>query len=195
MGYASSSFLKDPLLGSIAALLVIGTLFLHELGHVWVASRYQLSTSAIIFHALGLAAVIDGLAGERDKLTPWNHFLIAMGGPLVNVLIAIALIPAVPLAPSMVIFIIVANIILAVFNLLPIFPLDGGRVLQSVTWALSGSWDKGMAYTRWVSLATGLTVGSLLVLFDLSHGNWLGALWDALIIGLVTAVGWNHTVK
>ncbi len=146
-------------------VLLFVCVLLHEFGHALVAKRYGISTRDIILSPIG------GLARlEYIPKIPMQEFYIAIGGPLVNVvLVLICLIfvwiRAIPLNfdveylflnpsfDSMIQFLFWMNLTLFAFNLIPAFPMDGGRILRSL---LSVKWGFDTA-TRWAT-----AVGKLL---------------------------------
>jgi Zn-dependent protease len=117
-------------LAFVAALL--GSIVLHELGHSLMARRYGIETADITLYLFGGVARL-----ERMPRSPGPELLIALAGPAVNFAIAGALFAMVSLTeiaglPSMFLWqILITNLLLACFNLLPIFPMDGGRVLRA----------------------------------------------------------------
>lgn len=133
--------------GAGLILLLFLCVTLHELGHSIVAQRFGIPVRQIILLPLGGVALI-----EKQPEKPLHELLIAIAGPLVNVVIAILLIavtdvanitilneqgmvPGAELNPSLstlFLWLIEANITLVVFNMIPAFPLDGGRVLRAV---------------------------------------------------------------
>ncbi|WP_101296774.1 CBS domain-containing protein [Halegenticoccus soli] len=121
------------LLGVSAALGLFGSVLLHELGHSLAARRYGLSTESITLWFLG------GLAQFAELPDDWRHeFVIAIAGPIVSVALGLvcyasfALLPAdLPAAQFVIGYLAVLNVVLAAFNMLPGFPMDGGRVLRA----------------------------------------------------------------
>jgi Zn-dependent protease/CBS domain-containing protein len=121
-------------LGLAAALGLFGSVFLHELGHAAVARRYGLDIEAITLWFLG------GLAQFADLPENWRHELwIAVAGPVVSVALGVAFYVAFSLAPVelpallfLAGYLAVLNVLLAGFNMLPGFPMDGGRVLRAL---------------------------------------------------------------
>jgi Zn-dependent protease len=111
----------------------------HEYGHALAARYFGIGTQDITLYPIGGVARLKRMS---DK--PLEEFVIAVAGPAVNVVIAIVLSPLVPLAiaqPHVVmdtfvgkvaLVVLVANVIMVLFNLLPAFPMDGGRVLRAV---------------------------------------------------------------
>jgi len=121
----------------IATLLLSISVVLHELGHAVVARRYQLSVHSITLFALGGVAEIDG-----TSLDPIQELLIAVAGPIVSLGLAIVsgLIwwRGVWLVPSLLaLHLALTNGMMAIFNLLPGYPMDGGRILRAVLWFLT----------------------------------------------------------
>jgi Zn-dependent protease/CBS domain-containing protein len=121
-------------LGLAAALGLFGSVFLHELGHAAIARRYGLDIEAITLWFLG------GLAQFSELPENWRHELwIAVAGPIVSVALGGAFYAAFLLAPVglpellfVAGYLAVLNVVLAGFNMLPGFPMDGGRVLRAL---------------------------------------------------------------
>lgn len=126
--------------GVIFVALLFLCVLLHELGHVFAARRYGVNTNDVTLWFFGGIASL-----ERIPERPIEEFVIAIAGPMVNVVIAAVLVlilgarldpedlgrlqdPAV----SMVAKLAAANVFLVLFNLIPAFPMDGGRVLRSL---------------------------------------------------------------
>jgi stage IV sporulation protein FB len=136
--------------GPAAGLLLLalfGCVLLHEFGHIWMAARFGVRTPDVILLPIG------GLARlERMPEEPKQELLIAIAGPVVTLLIAVAFYlwlastgAPPPLLPSMrvdpggfVETLYRINVLLLAFNLLPAFPLDGGRVLRAILAARMG---------------------------------------------------------
>jgi Zn-dependent protease/CBS domain-containing protein len=122
------------LLGLAAALGLFGGVVLHELGHSVVAMRYGFPIDSITLWILG------GIAQLSDQPEDWRQELfIALAGPVVSVLLGVAFYAVVlvaPTGPDAVVFLVgylaLVNVSLAVFNMLPGFPMDGGRVLRAL---------------------------------------------------------------
>lgn len=122
------------ILGSIAALGLFASVVLHELGHSLMAIRYDVPIDSITLWLFG------GIAQLTDQPTDWRQeFTIAIAGPAVSVGIglgAYAVMVVLPVqfdAPRFVFgYLAVMNIALAAFNMLPGFPMDGGRVLRAL---------------------------------------------------------------
>jgi Zn-dependent protease len=121
---------------------VFGCIILHELGHALMARYFAIPTRDITLYPVGGVARL-----ERMSERPWEEFAIALAGPAVNVAIAGILAGALfllgsPLVPSAVVdfsgldvygfHLLAANLFLALFNLIPAFPMDGGRILRAL---------------------------------------------------------------
>lgn len=165
--------------GATAVLFAVSIL-LHELGHSVLALRHRVPVRSITLFVFGGIAAI-----EREPETPRAELEIAIAGPIVSALLALAFVvlsrgmPAGSAVASMAGWLTAINLGVALFNLLPGFPLDGGRVLRAALWARSGS---ASAATRtaarvgqWIAYAF-IAIGALQVL----SGN-LGGLWLAFI--------------
>jgi Zn-dependent protease len=122
------------IIGIIAAIGLFVSVTLHELGHSWVALRYGLEIESITLWILG------GIAALTEIPREWNReFWIAIAGPITSVLTGVAFylaLLAVPGSAPVTAFVLgwltVVNVTLAVFNLLPAFPMDGGRILRAL---------------------------------------------------------------
>jgi len=122
------------LIGVLAAVGLFVSVTLHELGHSWVALRYGIEIESITLWILGGLAALKTLPKEWDR-----EFWIAIAGPVTSVLVAAACYAAVLVAPGslqvprfVVGWLAVTNVVLAAFNLLPAFPMDGGRILRAL---------------------------------------------------------------
>jgi Zn-dependent protease len=121
-------------IGIAAAVGLFVSVTLHELGHAYAALRYGIGVESITLWILG------GLASLESFPKEWNReFVIALAGPAASVLVgavafgSLSLVPAsAPVAVFVIGWVALANVLLTVFNLLPAFPMDGGRVLRSL---------------------------------------------------------------
>ncbi len=125
-------------LGMVTSLLLFASVLLHELGHSYMARRFDLPVRSITLMVFGGVAQIAG-----EPRSARAEFWIALAGPLVSFLIGAVLYLVEPLvrefAPLLAVvkYLAYINIILAVFNLIPGFPLDGGRVFRAIVWAVT----------------------------------------------------------
>ncbi|QIO21585.1 site-2 protease family protein [Haloarcula sp. JP-L23] len=122
------------LVGTLAAVGLFVSVTLHELGHAWAAMRYDLEVESITLWILG------GLASFKQMPREWNReFWIAVAGPITSVAVGAvcyAGVLALPASATVTLFVVgwlaVTNVMLAVFNMVPAFPMDGGRVLRAL---------------------------------------------------------------
>jgi Zn-dependent protease/CBS domain-containing protein len=176
IGYIVYSNLKQGMgtVDILWSILFILTLFacvtLHELGHALAAKRYNIKTSNITLLPIGGVAQLESMP-EKPK----EELVVALAGPMVNVIIAGLLFPLLSLSgglddldvtrfshhnflPSL----MVVNIWLAVFNMIPAFPMDGGRVLRAL---LSFKFERHVATRIAASIGQLLAIGFVFVGF------------------------------
>ncbi|MGB3138224.1 MAG: site-2 protease family protein, partial [Nodosilinea sp.] len=165
----------------------------HELGHSFAAMKQGIGVNSItLFLFGGLAAL------EKESETPKGAFQVAIAGPLVSfALFALfsvvgLVLPAGPIG-GIVALLAYINLALGAFNLIPGLPLDGGNVLKSIVWQITGQPHKGMVFASrvgqvigWSAIALG--VGSILGLSP------VGSVWT-LLIGLFLLQNANRTAQ
>jgi Zn-dependent protease/CBS domain-containing protein len=167
------------------SLLFFLSIVLHELGHSLVALRKGIPVRSITLFIFGGVAQT-----ERDAQSARDEFWIAIAGPIVSlVLAAMFYLLAAALQgvsePAVVAFgwLAFINLVVAVFNMIPGFPLDGGRVFRATVWGLSGNAVKGM---RWAVMG-----GRLVAYGLLGVGAWLAIMHGLLLNGLwLAAIAW-----
>ena len=171
-------------MGTVAAALFFISVLLHELGHAVVARTRGITVDNITLFIFG------GIAQAREEARhPFDEFLLTAAGPLTSLLLAgifhIARLGAeVVSAPDPIVtvlgFLALLNFVLAVFNMIPGFPLDGGRIFRSIVWAVTGNLVQA---TRWAAWGGRIFGGILIVLglTALSRGILLGGIWSILI--------------
>lgn len=174
-------------LAALTAMLFFVSLLLHELAHSLVAQAYGLSVRSITLFALGGVAQI-----EKGSENARSEFWIAVAGPITSFVIgAVALGAAIvmgwtPMAAeptpvlAMLVWLGYINVLLAIFNLIPGFPLDGGRILRAFIW-----WKTGDEHGSTRSAArVGQFVGVVFIGWGLVRfftAGFAGGLWIALI--------------
>jgi Zn-dependent protease/CBS domain-containing protein len=170
---------------TVAMLGLFAALTLHEFAHASVARRYGLRTGSITLFLFG------GVAELRDEpQSPAADFRIAAAGPAASLALA-ALLGAVAAAaraagasPGLVAladYLAGINLILALFNLLPAFPLDGGRILRAALWRSSGDLIAATRRASDIGRAAGYALVALGLVVLFSTRSLLGGLWPALI--------------
>jgi len=178
------SMAASLVLGVVTTLALFLSVFGHELSHALMARMEGIETEEIVLHPFG------GLARLRSlPETPGAEFRIAIAGPaasfLFSLLAFIAMVFAgrmgYPTAASIFFFIFFGNLLLAVFNLFPGYPLDGGRVLRAFLWRRSGNISDA---TR-TSGRFGQVIAFALIAFGvyivIARGDLFTGLWTALI--------------
>lgn len=168
-------------LGLGAALLLFASVLAHELGHSLVAMRQGIPVNSITLFIFGGLASL----GEESK-TPANAFWVAIAGPLVSLVLA-GLLTAIhsfsglsgPLA-AVIGLLATINIALALFNLLPGLPLDGGNVLKAIVWKITGKPYKGIAFASRAGQVLGW-IGISLGLLNALGISPIGSIWSLLI--------------
>lgn len=173
----------------IATVLFFTSLILHELGHAIQALREGMKIEGITLWIFGGVAKFSGMFPSAMA-----EFRVAIAGPLVTLLIGVVMIglgsvPALPEAIDGVVeWLAIVNIALLVFNMLPAFPMDGGRVLRSLIWRSSDDFARATAIAGGIGRAFGriFVVGGLLVFF---FTGTFGGAWLALIGWFVINAG------
>lgn len=173
------------LLASVVALVFFASLLLHEMGHALMARRHQLPIRGITLFLFG--GVAEMTEEPPDART---EFLVAIAGPLVSVLLGVLFTSAglVGLASQWpqalnvtALGLGIANLGLVAFNMIPAFPLDGGRVLRSALW----QWKGDLRWATRVTSSIGSGFGLLLIGFGVftlvAGGNLFNAVWFGLI--------------
>lgn len=180
--------------GLAMALLLFGSVLLHELGHSLVARSQGIRVNAITLFLFGGIASI-----EEESKTPGQAFQVAIAGPVVSVgLFLILSLAAQFLAPDTPVGVLSRslaeiNLVLALFNLIPGLPLDGGQILKSVVWKATGDRFKGVHWAAKVGQALGWTAIIIGLSLALLVGNYSG-LWIALLgwFGLRNAASYDR---
>ena len=129
--YSGAGTVLAVVLGVGFLLAVFASVLMHELGHALVARRYGIRTRRIILSPIGGLAQLEGMPSK-----PSQEMAVALAGPAVNfalaaVLWAIGSIAGGPLLYGFVESLMFANVTLGLFNLVPAFPMDGGRALRA----------------------------------------------------------------
>ena len=178
-------------MGGIAALLLFLSVLLHELGHSYVALRYQIPIRQITLFIFGGMAHMG-----KEPPTPRAEFLIAMAGPLVSLILGAgclggamatdALFAGSGLQGLVVLggLLGMVNVQLGLFNLIPGFPLDGGRALRAGLWAWSKNFDRATGQAALTGIGFGVALG--LTGAVLMVGSWFDGREDSI----ATDGGW-----
>ncbi|MER5857769.1 site-2 protease family protein [Streptomyces sp900105245] len=182
------------------AVAFYASVLVHELAHTVAAIRFKLPVRRIQLQFFGGVSEI-----EKEAETPGREFVLAFVGPLLSLVLAglfyLAMKPVEPgTVPGVLLAgLMVSNLIVAIFNLLPGLPLDGGRMLRAVVWKLSGKPMTGTVAAAWVGRA--LAVSVLIGLPLLNQSGALGGsgedtggmdtVTDALLAAILAAIIWT----
>jgi Zn-dependent protease/CBS domain-containing protein len=164
----------------VAAVLFLASILLHELGHSWVARREGIEVDSITLWLFG------GVAQFKDRFTSaGGEFRVAVTGPLISIALGVVFV-SVALAglPSAVdgvaAWLGYINLTLAVFNLLPASPLDGGRVLHAALWRAKGDFAWATRIASEIGQSFGYLFIALGLVMFIFQGSFSGA-WLAFI--------------
>jgi Zn-dependent protease/predicted transcriptional regulator len=170
------------LVGIVTALALFASVLVHELSHSFVALARGHGVHSITLFIFGGVSNL-----ETEAEDPKDEFLISVVGPLTSFALAAvcwlvlqALQPGDSSLGAVLGYLVLINVMLGVFNLLPGFPLDGGRVLRSLIWAATGSLRRATEIASYV----GQGFGFLLIFLGVSQvlgGNFLNGLWIGFI--------------
>ncbi|MBI2765996.1 MAG: site-2 protease family protein [Chloroflexi bacterium] len=170
------------IVGSTAAVLLFVTVLIHELAHALVAIRRGLAVPKITLFIFGGVSHLS-----RQPRSAGEEFAIAIAGPATSVIIAVVTFVAwlglrhvESHVAAIAIYLATVNLLLAVFNILPGFPLDGGRVLRSIAWGRTKSFRKATSIAGTVGevFGYGLMVSGAALLLS---GYAINGLWFMLI--------------
>lgn len=169
--------------GLVLSLALFGSVLLHELGHSLVARSQGITVNSITLFLFGGVASID-----RESKTPEQAFQVAIAGPAVSftlfLLLALLSQGVTSNTPAHLVASTLSgiNLALALFNMIPGLPLDGGQVLKAAVWKATGSRIKGLRWAArsgqmlgWAAIALGLMI------YLQSPANGFDALWIGLI--------------
>ncbi|HEX8878814.1 MAG TPA: site-2 protease family protein [Candidatus Acidoferrum sp.] len=169
------------LMGAVTAVLFFASILVHELAHSWVSIRYKIPVQRITLFIFG---GVSQIAGEPPSASA--EFLIAVVGPLTSLALAALFFFVEPLlvnvAPALEVakYLALINAMLGLFNLIPGFPLDGGRVFRAIVWGVS----KNFRQATLIAASTGRFFGFLFIIagvWQALRGNVGNGLWTAFI--------------
>ena len=168
-------------MGATTAIMLFASVLLHELGHSVIALWYKVPVRSITLFLFGGVAQI-----EAEPPSAIAEFFIAVAGPLVSLILAIlfhtlqllagGVEPVLGLAK----YLAYINLALVLFNLIPGYPLDGGRVLRAIVWAITGD----IRRSTLIAASAGRFFAFMLIfagVWQMFGGNLGGGLWIAFI--------------
>ncbi len=176
-------------------ILLYVSVLVHELAHSVVARGYGLPVRRILLYPLGGVSEI-----EREAPTPGREFIVAGAGPALSLVLGAVGWGLAQLVPygvtgALIRQLMVANIIVGVFNLLPGLPLDGGRMLRAVIWKVTGKPTTATIAAAWVGRVLALAL--LAIPFfsgSLVGGDIVSTLWVVVIAGFMWT-GASQSIK
>ncbi|MCK9519390.1 MAG: site-2 protease family protein, partial [Dehalococcoidia bacterium] len=153
-----------------SVLLFFASIVLHELAHSAVAKAYRIPVRSITLFVFGGVAHIT-----QEAKRPLNELLMAGAGPLTSLVLGFAFLgvwwglgaEGDRAIDSVLIWLAVTNVALAIFNLIPAFPMDGGRIFRSVVWLVSKDYNRATSVAGWTGRAFAwgfIAIGFLAVL-------------------------------
>ena len=168
-------------MGAVTAVMLFVSVLLHEMGHSVVALRYKIPVRSITLFLFGGVAQIGA-----EPPSAIAEFLIASAGPLVSLILAVFFYAVQPLVGGiepllgLAKYLAYINLALVLFNLIPGYPLDGGRVFRAIVWAITGNMRRATLVA-----ANGGRLFAFLFIFIgvllMVSGNFGGGLWIAFI--------------
>ena len=168
-------------MGGVTAVMLFVSVLLHELGHSVVALRYKIPVRSITLFLFGGVAQIGA-----EPPSAIAEFLIASAGPLVSLILAVLFYAAQPLVDGiepllgLAKYLAYINLALVLFNLIPGYPLDGGRVFRAIVWAITGN----MRRATLIAANVGRLFAFLFIfvgVWQMFSGNFTGGVWIAFI--------------
>lgn len=168
-------------IGAITAVMLFVSVLLHELGHSLVAMRYKVPVRRITLFIFG---GVSQIAAEPPSAGA--EFWVAIAGPSVSFALAILfwgvslIVVGLPPLLAVVQYLALLNLVLGAFNLIPGFPLDGGRVFRAIVWGIQGDFQRATV----VAAVTGRFFGFLFILlgaWEVLRGRVANGLWIAFI--------------
>lgn len=190
--FAPAAQARLPSLGSAVyavtfafAVLLYGSVLLHEISHALTARAFGLPVRGITLHFLGGYTEI-----ERESPTPGRDIVVSAAGPLVSLLVAgVAYLAYLPVSQPTVSFLLLglcwANLIVGVFNLLPALPLDGGHMLRAAVWKIGGDEHRGTIVAARAGQVLAVLVLAVPFLLAGGRPGLISVVWAALIAVLL----------
>lgn len=173
-----------------AALLFFASVLAHELAHSLVALTQGIPVERITLFALGGLSAL-----KRDATRPRDELVVALVGPLLSLVLGAALwatwstlLRDDMTLGAIVFYLAYGNLALGAFNLIPVYPLDGGRALRALLWAIRSGFER--ATLRAIAVARVATVGLVLIgVWQVVTSQATGGLWLILIAWMLWGAG------
>jgi Zn-dependent protease len=167
-------------MGLASAILLFASVLVHELGHAVTARKYGIRTRSIVLFLFGGVAQIG-----KEPPTPTSELVVAAAGPATSLLLGgfcwlLSRLTTGSALGAIITFLASVNVTLAVFNLIPGFPLDGGRMLRALLWRAMGSLERATRIAARGGQIVALLLIAMGVLFVV-RGNVINGVWFVLI--------------
>ncbi|WP_462417548.1 M50 family metallopeptidase [Kytococcus sp. Marseille-QA3725] len=168
-------------LGVAYAVMLVFSVFVHELGHVLAAQSRGYEVTKVQLDLIG-----GHTAHQSDNTSPGSNALVAVAGPLANLALAGLAAAALLVVPEGLLHMVVAsavwvNGLVGLFNLLPGMPLDGGHVVDSLVWKATGDRPAGLVVAGWTGRVIAVVVIALVAFQATRGGSLTMVLWGGLI--------------
>lgn len=168
-------------LGALTSILLFASVLIHELAHSFVALARGLKARSITLFIFG---GVSNLSGEAKSAS--TEFLVAIVGPLTSFALAgitygLASVVTEPRAELVLSYLFLINLTLGIFNLIPGFPLDGGRVLRAILWGTTGNVRRATEWAANVGKLVAYLLFGYAVFTILDGRNFIGGLWTGAI--------------
>ncbi len=188
--YAYNGFQDNGIAGmiwnSVTLVLFFACVVLHELGHSFTGMHYGMKIRRILLMPIGGAAQFDSITRQ-----PKQEIVMTLAGPAVNFVLAAILWPIVDMthwspdgSPASILevgqYLLVANIVMGCFNLLPVFPMDGGRILRAIL-AIK------LPYLRATQVA--VNIGKVLAVLAIAYCLYIGNYLTATVFTFIFIAG------
>lgn len=192
--------LSGPLVYAVSFTFVISlclSVFLHELGHALTSLKYGIKVKGITLEMLGGYTEM-----EEEAPRPGVEAVVALAGPAVSAVLGaigvvlLAVLDGPSIGYELAFQFAVSNIIVAIFNTLPGLPLDGGRALRAVVWAIAGDRHVATRVSGWTGrVVAALTIAGGIALFLLSGGENIVSLLFTGMVGMVLWAGATQAIR
>jgi Zn-dependent protease len=196
-GYARSG--TTPIHGYLIAtafvVLLYASVLVHELSHSVVARAFGLPVRRILLYPLGGFSEI-----ETEPPTPAREFLVSAAGPALSLVLAgVGFVLDRVFHPGgvpgvLLVQLVVANLLIGLFNMLPGLPLDGGRMLRAGVWKLTGRPSSGTVAAAWAGRGLALAILLIPIALFLRTGNQV-QVFDALWLAVIAAFMWTGATQ
>jgi Zn-dependent protease len=156
--YEDRSGTSPYVLAAVFVVALYASVLVHEIAHVLAARAFGMRVDSVTLHLLGGETLIEG-----ESRTPWQELATSIVGPLASLAIglvsfALAASMAIGTGSDIVWSIGYVNIVVAIFNMLPGLPLDGGRVFKAIIWQVTGREETGTKVAGWIGRAAAVAI-------------------------------------